>query len=139
VDTAEALERVSEAPTDGSSGALERAIAGGAIALGARYPETGSFWRVDPRTGATTSVQEPGVRPSSYGGSYPGGGGYYQINGDLTSRRLDAPRRSSNSGGGLEYQIVKGAGIVIALGGAFLAGWLIGRAFVNTVDWVYSE
>ena len=139
VDTAEALERVSEAPTDGSSGALERAIAGGAIALGARYPETGSFWRVDPRTGATTSVQEPGIRPSGYGGSYPGGGGYYQINGDLTSRRLDAPRRSSNSGGGLEYQIVKGAGIVIALGGAFLAGWLVGRAFVNAVDWVYSE
>ncbi|MEX1295512.1 MAG: hypothetical protein AB1Z67_05000 [Candidatus Limnocylindrales bacterium] len=140
IDTAGTLERLGETALDAGSGALSEALDDGDIALGASYATTGSFWRVDPRTGATTSVQEPGIRPSNYGGSYPGGGGgYYQINADLSSRRLNAPQRGPNSGGGLEYQIVQGAGTIIALGGAFLAGWLVGRAFVNALDWVYSE
>jgi hypothetical protein len=145
LDFAGTLERLHEAPAgEDASGddasALGAALAAGAITLGAGYDATGSFWRVDPRTGATSSVQEPGVRPSSYGGSYPGGGGgYYQINGDLSSRRLNAPTRQARGGGGMEYQIVQGVAYAAAIVGAFSAGWLIGRIFVNVLDWMYSD
>ncbi|MGD8487333.1 MAG: hypothetical protein PVH07_11920 [Chloroflexota bacterium] len=56
-----------------------------------------------------------------------------------TSTRLNAPWRTTTTGGGLEYQIVQMAGYAAAIIDSFGVGWLIGRAIVNLLDWMYSD
>jgi hypothetical protein len=139
IDTAGGLTRLDGTSETTDVSVLAAALAGGALALGASYPTTGSFWTVDPATGATTSVQEPGVRPSRYGGSYPGGGGgSYRIGPGYNSTRLNGPSRHSG-GGGMEYQVVQFIGSAAAVAASFGVGWLIGRAIANVLDWMYSD
>lgn len=138
-DTGAGLDRLDGSAAGSDVSALATAIEGGAIALGAGYADTGSFWSVDPVTGATTSVQEPGIRPSRFGGSYSGGGGgYYRIGDGYTSQRLNAPARQAG-GGGLEYQVLQAVTTVGAIATAFGVGWAIGRAIVWVLDWMYSD
>jgi len=121
------------------SSSLAAAITAGDIAITVGdYGRSGSFWTVDPIGGTTRSVQEPGLRPSRFGGSYPGGGGgRYELLPGNRSRRLGGPQRSG--GGGTEYQIVQGIGTVAAVATAFGVGWAIGRLMANTLDWIYSD
>ncbi len=138
------LRVVEPADVTGSEGlALQDALADGHLAV--LVGDEARFWAIDPRTGATRSVFEPGVHPGfNGGGNYvnsSGGGPRYVIDprtGNTTGYIKDGveyrygrkpPGRCS---GGTEYVVLLGC---VSIPASMTVGMVTGVVIVAVVSW----
>jgi len=129
---------------DASAGALRRALDSGDLALVVGGPSR-SFWAIDPLSGRTRSVSEPGIRNSSIGGgnyvNTSAGGPRWVVdpktgnslgtirNGRFTPARRPPPSRCS---GGTEYVILLGC---VSLPASMTAGMATNVIVTAGVSW----
>ncbi len=136
-----------EAAGDGaaSSSALSDVLASGDLALLVEGGPTLSFWAVDPASGRTRSIQEPGVRIGHVGGgnyvNSSTGGPRYVVD-PKTGRSLGTIRNGkftpagraqpSRCGGGTEYVVVLGC---VSIPASMTAGLATGVVITAIVAW----
>ncbi len=127
-----------------AAGALHRALAANQLAL-LVDTDGSSFWAVDPITGRTRSVSDPGVRPGFIGGgnyvNSSGGGPRYVVdpatgnnmgtiqNGKFTPANRTPPSRCS---GGTEYVVVLGC---VSIPASMTVGMVTGVLITAMVSW----
>ncbi len=115
-----------------------------AVTVGAPGP-TGAFWAIEPTTGATLSVVEPGLRIGFIGGgnytNSSGGGPRYVIDpktGNTTGYIKDGTRYryartpANKCGGGTEYVVILGC---VSIPGSMTVGMVTGVVVVAIVSW----
>lgn len=129
-----------------SAADLRAALRSGAIAVSVGAPgPTGAFWEVDPGSGATLSVVEPGLRIGfTYGRNYTNaspGGPRYVIDeatgrsiGEIRDGKLYRYNRTppSRCGGGNEYVTLLGC---VSIPAGMTAGMVTGVVVVAIVSW----
>ena len=135
----------SDVPEASTSAALADALAGGDLALLVPDSVPTAFWTVEPASGRTRSVEDPGVRVGHVGGgnyvNAATGGPRYVVdpqtgrslgtisNGKFTPAGRAAPSRC---GGGTEYVIVLGC---VSIPASMTAGLATGVVITAIVAW----
>ena len=134
-----------DVPEASTSTALAEALAAGNLALLVPDSVPLAFWAVDPASGRTRSIEDPGVRAGHVGGgnyvNAATGGPRYVVdprtgrslgtisNGKFTPAGRAAPSRC---GGGTEYVIVLGC---VSIPASMTAGFATGVVITAIVAW----
>lgn len=125
---------------------LRTALRSGAVAVSVGAPgPTGAFWSIDPSSGATLSVVEPGLRIGfTYGRNYTNassGGPRYVVDpktGNTTGYIKDGTHYrygrapANRCGGGTEYVVILGC---VSIPGSMTVGMVTGVVVVAIVSW----
>jgi hypothetical protein len=125
--------------------ALRQALAEGALALEVPGSPRGAFWSIDPGSGRTRSIGEPGLRVGFIGGgnyvNSSGGGPRYVIDpktgntlGTIRDGRFTPARRppASRCSGGTEYVVILGC---VSIPAGMTVGMVYGVIVTAIVSW----